>query len=170
MEHATNGKKHAKKAALRRCFHNIKLKIMLNVYELLFGTFDFNIILFVCVGNETFAHWRQLPGSIWAGVCDYDRSWSLAGRVALCYGSYAQFVGFFNVTLTKNRLFCAPIYLIIKLYNNNNNIFILYSAKSMYSSERFTIKRCDIASLKLIRNVKCAINILVKIMLHAINN
>ena len=29
----------------------------------------------------------------------------------------------------------------------------------MYSSKRFTIKRCDIASLKLIRNVKCAINI-----------
>ena len=28
----------------------------------------------------------------------------------------------------------------------------------MYSSKRFTIKRCDIASLKLIRNVKCAIN------------
>ena len=25
--------------------------------------FDFNILLFVCVGNETFAHWRQLPGS-----------------------------------------------------------------------------------------------------------
>ena len=43
--------------------------------------------------------------------------------------------------------------------NNNNNIFILYSAKSMYSSKRFTIKRCDIASLKVIRNVKCAINI-----------
>ena len=21
--------------------------------------------------NETFAHWRQLPGSLWAGVCDY---------------------------------------------------------------------------------------------------
>ena len=54
--------------------------------------------------------------------------------------------------------------------HNNNNIFILYSAKSMYSSKRFTIKRRDIASLQLIRNVKCAINILVKIMLHAINN
>ena len=46
MEHATKGKKHAEKAALRRCLHNIKLKIMLNVYELLFGTFDFNIILY----------------------------------------------------------------------------------------------------------------------------
>ena len=34
-----------------------------------------------------------------------------------------------------------------------------FSAKSMCSSKRFTIKRCDIASLKLIRNVKCAINI-----------
>ena len=56
--------------------------------------------------------------------------------------------------------------------NNNNNIFILYSAKSMYSSKRFTIKRCDIASLQLIRNVKCAsiFNIRVKIMLNAINN
>ena len=48
----------------------------------------------------------------------------------------------------------------IHIYDHyNNNIFILYSAKSMYSSKRFTIKRCDIASLKLIRNVKCAINI-----------
>ena len=36
VEHATNGKKHAKKVALRRYLHNIKLKIMLNVYELLF--------------------------------------------------------------------------------------------------------------------------------------
>ena len=67
----------------------------------------------------------------------------------------------------KSAVLCT--YIIIKLYNNNN-IFILYSAKSMYSSKRFTIKRCDIASLKLIRNVKCAINMLVKIMLHAINN
>ena len=37
---------------------------------------------FVWVGNETFAHWRQLPGSLWAGVCDFDQFWSLAGRVA----------------------------------------------------------------------------------------
>ena len=29
----------------------------------------------------------------------------------------------------------------------------------MYSYKRFAIKRCDIALLKLIRNVKCAINI-----------
>ena len=34
---------------------------------------------FVWVGNETCAHWRQLPGSLWAGVCDYDQFWSLAG-------------------------------------------------------------------------------------------
>ena len=39
MEHATKGKKHADKAALRHYLHNIKLKIMLNVYELLFGIF-----------------------------------------------------------------------------------------------------------------------------------
>ena len=36
VEYATNGKKHAEKVALRRYLHNIKLKIMLNVYELLF--------------------------------------------------------------------------------------------------------------------------------------
>ena len=36
VEHATKGKKHAEKVALRRYLHNIKLKIMLNVYELLF--------------------------------------------------------------------------------------------------------------------------------------
>ena len=41
MEHATKGKKHAEKVALRRYLHNIKLKIMLNVYELLFGIFMF---------------------------------------------------------------------------------------------------------------------------------
>ena len=39
VEHATKGKKHAGKVALRRYLHNIKLKIMLNVYELLFGIF-----------------------------------------------------------------------------------------------------------------------------------
>ena len=35
-----------------------------------------NILLFVWVVNETFAHWRQLPGSLWAGVCDYEQIWS----------------------------------------------------------------------------------------------
>ena len=64
MEHAIKGKKHAEKVALRRYLHNIKFKIMLNVYELLFGIF--NLILgptIICLcGNETFAHWRQLPG------------------------------------------------------------------------------------------------------------
>ena len=44
MEHATKGKKHPEKAALRCYFHNIKLKIMLNVYELLFGIL---ILIFV---------------------------------------------------------------------------------------------------------------------------
>ena len=37
MEHATKGKKHAEKVALRRYLHSIKLKIMLNVCELLFS-------------------------------------------------------------------------------------------------------------------------------------
>ena len=56
VEHATKGKKHTEKAALRRYLHNIKLKIMLN--ELLFGIFYLNVLLFVWVGKETFAHWR----------------------------------------------------------------------------------------------------------------
>ena len=34
VEHATKWKKHAEKVALRCYLHNIKLKIMLNVYEL----------------------------------------------------------------------------------------------------------------------------------------
>ena len=37
VEHATKGKKHAEKVALLRYLHSIKLKIMLNVYELLFS-------------------------------------------------------------------------------------------------------------------------------------
>ena len=47
-------------------------------------------------------------------------------------------------------------------YNNNNNIFILYSGKSIYSSKHFTIKMYNIASVKLIRDVKFIINIQVK--------
>ena len=39
VEHATKGKKYAEKVALHRYLHNIKLKIMLNVFELLFGIF-----------------------------------------------------------------------------------------------------------------------------------
>ena len=72
------------------------------------------------MGNETFAHWRQLPGSLWAGVCDYDQFGSLAGRVAQSVGAMPNF-SFCYVTSRKNQLFCAPIlyrYIIIKLYNN----------------------------------------------------
>ena len=50
MEHATKGKKHAEKAALRRYLHNLKLKIMLNVYELLFGILT--LIFFYLFGWE----------------------------------------------------------------------------------------------------------------------
>ena len=82
--------------------------------------FYLNVLLFVWVGNETFAHWRQLPGSLWAGVCDYDQFWSLAGRVAQSAEAMPNF-SFCYVTSRKNQLFCAPIlyrYIIIKLYNN----------------------------------------------------
>ena len=74
------------------------------------------------MGNETFAHWRELPGSLWAGVCDYDQFWSLAGRVAQSAEAMPNF-SFCYVTSRKNQLLCAPIillyrYIIIKLYNN----------------------------------------------------
>ena len=59
--------------------------------------FYFNIFLFVWVGNETFAHWRQLPCSLCAGVCDYDQIWSLAGRVAQAAEAVPNF-SFFYVT------------------------------------------------------------------------
>ena len=39
VEHATKGKKQAEKVALLCYLHNMKLKIMLNVYELLLGIF-----------------------------------------------------------------------------------------------------------------------------------
>ena len=55
MEHAAKGKKHAEKVALHRYLHNIKLKIMLNVYELLFDIFI--LIFFYLFGWEM----RHLP-------------------------------------------------------------------------------------------------------------
>ena len=82
--------------------------------------FYLNVLLFVWVGNETFAHWRQLPCSLWAGVCDYDHFWSLAGRVAQSAEAMPNF-SFCYVTSRKNQLFCAPIlyrYIIIKVYDN----------------------------------------------------
>ena len=72
------------------------------------------------MGNEKFGHWRQLLGTLWAGACDYDHFWSLAGRVAQSAESMPNF-SFCYVTSRKNQLFCAPIlyrYIIIKLYNN----------------------------------------------------
>ena len=78
--------------------------------------------------NETFAHWRQLPGSLWAGVCDYDQYWSLAGRVAQRVAQSAEAMPNFSFCYVTSRkqLFCAPIlyrYIITKLYNNNTTIF-----------------------------------------------
>ena len=118
VEHATKGRKHTEKAALRRYLHNIKMKILrLNVYELLFGILILIFYYYVWVGNETFAHWRQLPSSLWAGWCDYDQFWSLAGRVAQCCESYAQFFVFLYVTEQKSAVLCTYI-IIIKLYDN----------------------------------------------------
>ena len=47
--------------------------------------FYLNVLLFVWVGNETFAHWRQLPGSLGRGV------WLWPVLVRPVCGSYAQF-------------------------------------------------------------------------------
>ena len=61
-----------------------------------------------------------MPGSLWAGVCDYDQFWSLAGRVAQSAEAMPNF-SFCYVTSRKNQLYCAPKlyrYIIIKLYNN----------------------------------------------------
>ena len=92
-----------------------------NVYELLFGIF---IWMFYYLSGWEMRHLHtggsQLPGSLWAGVCDYDQFWSLAGRVAQSAEAMPNF-SFCYVTLRKNQLFCAPIlyrYIIIKLYNN----------------------------------------------------
>ena len=120
-----------------------------------------NVLLFVWVGNETFAHWRQLPGSLWAGVCDYDQFWSHAGRVAQSAeaGRVAQSAeamtnfSFWYVTSRKNQLFCAPIlyrYIIIKLYNKTTIFSSLlpicvcwgvYSAPQTPSWERLCIPK-----------------------------
>ena len=71
------------------------------------------------MGNETFAHWRQLPGSLWAGVCDYDQFWSLAGRVAQSAEAMPNF-SFCYVTSRKNQLFCAPIlYTVVPVMNGH---------------------------------------------------
>ena len=64
--------------------------------------FDLNVLLFVWLGNETFAPWRQLPRSLWALVCDYDQFWSLAGRVAHSAEAMPNF-SFFYVTSNKNQ-------------------------------------------------------------------
>ena len=45
---------------------------------------------------------------VWAGVCDYEQFWSLAGRVAQSAEAMPNF-SFCYVTSRKNLLFCAPI-------------------------------------------------------------
>ena len=71
----------------------------------------------------TFAHWRQLPCSLCAGVCDYDQIWSLAGRVAQAAKAMPNFL-FFYVTEQKSAVLCT--YRIIKLYNNTTyNMYII---------------------------------------------
>ena len=76
--------------------------------------FLFECSIIVWVGNETFAHWMQLPGSLWAGVCDYDQFWFAGCPVC---GSYAKFFVLL-CNFEENQLFCAPIlyrYIIIKV-------------------------------------------------------
>ena len=91
----------------------------------------------------------------WHLACRYD----LHGRVTVIMATYMYVFPEKNLifkSLLRNKIYWK------KYYNNNNNIFILYSAKSIYSSKRFTIKMYKIATVKLIRNVKFIINIQVK--------
>ena len=87
---------------------------MFNVYELLFGILIL-IFYYLFVWEMRHLHTGGSCPVVSGQVCDYDQLWSLAGRVAQCCRSYAQFVVFY-VTLNKNPLFCAA-YVIIKLYN-----------------------------------------------------
>ena len=41
-------------------------------------------------------------------MCDYDQIWSLAGQVAQAAEAMPNF-SFLYVTLSTNRLYCAPI-------------------------------------------------------------
>ena len=109
MDHAaTKGKKHAERAALRRYLHDIKLKIMVNVYELLFGILIL-IFYYLFVWEMRHLHTGgSCPVVSGQGVCDYDQFWSLAGRVAQCCGSYAQFFVFLS-NLAKIGCFFATI-------------------------------------------------------------
>ena len=70
--------------------------------------FECSIINFVWVGNETFAHWRQLHSSLWLGRGVW--LWPvLVPRWAGCpvCGSYAQFFVLL-CNFEQNQLFCAP--------------------------------------------------------------
>ena len=68
-----------------------------------------------------------------------------------------------NVKFCGIPLFSGYIFLSANIFEcYYYYIFILYSAKSIYSSKRFTIKMYKIATVKLIRNVKFIINIQVK--------
>ena len=61
------------------------------------------------MGNETFAHWRQLPGSLWVGVCVYDQFWSLAGRVAQSAEAMPNFLFFLCNFEEKAAVLCTYI-------------------------------------------------------------
>ena len=61
------------------------------------------------MGNETFAHWRQLPGSLWAEVCDYDQFWSLAGQVAKSAEAMPNFSFRFVTSRKKLAVLCTYI-------------------------------------------------------------
>ena len=75
---------------------------MLNVYELLFGIFI--LIFFYLFGWEM----RHLHTG---GSCHVvsGQGCVIMTRFGPSLGSYAQFFVFFYVTLSKNRLYCAPI-------------------------------------------------------------
>ena len=100
MEHAaTKGKKHAERAALRRYLHDIKLKIMVNVYELLFAILSL-ILYYLFVWEIRHLHTGGSCPVVSGQGCmiDYDQFWSLAGRVAQSAEAMPNFSVFFYLT------------------------------------------------------------------------
>ena len=55
------------------------------------------------MGNETFAHWRQLPGSLWAGGCDSDRLGPSLGGLPIAAEAMPNF-SFSLFNLRKNAV------------------------------------------------------------------
>ena len=121
VEHATKGKKHAEKTALHHYLPDIKLKIMLNDYELLFSIL---IWMFYYLFGWEMRHLHtggSCPVVSGQGGCDYYQFWSLAGRAAQCCGRYAQFF-----VLILCNLICIFFFQLLQTTTKNAYKFVCY--------------------------------------------